>query len=328
MDKIVKYFKGGSLSGTFIIKKKNKLLVRKQVSLKKNREFGFQRWLSQLKKIQYYNSRVNNIFPNIIDAGATNQKAYFDIKYFKNYQNCFEYLNKEKKINVRKLLSQILLKSKKLYRIKIPTITNNVQLYFEEEINQRVKILKKKINKNFFINSHIYYNNEKVLHLDHQVKFLKRIFLNHSNLINETFVHGNLTLENILYNQKDIIFIDPYEENYIDTVFNDYSQLLQSCNSNYELLNNSKFTVKKDRIIVNYKISRNMILFNQLFKKYLVKKYNFYEIILIRAFEVSQFIRMIPFKMAINEKKAILFYGLACKLIKDLKNDYKKKIKF
>ena len=85
---------------------------------------------------------------------------------------------------------------------------------------------------------------------------------------------------------------------------------------------------KKDRIIVNYKTSRNMILFNQLFKKYLVSKYNFYEIILIRAFEVSQFIRMIPFKVAINEKKAILFYGLACKLIKDLKNDYKKKIKF
>ena len=54
MVKIVKYLKGGSLSGTFIIRKKNMLLVRKQVSLKKNREFGFQRWLSQLKKIQYY----------------------------------------------------------------------------------------------------------------------------------------------------------------------------------------------------------------------------------------------------------------------------------
>lgn len=328
MDRIVKYLKGGSLSGTFIIKKKNKLLVRKQVSLKKNREFGFQRWLSQLKKIQYYNSRVSNIFPNIIDSGVTSNKAYFDIKYFKNYQNCFEYLNKEKKVNVKKLLSKILSKSKKLYRIKIPTITNNIQLYFEEEIDQRVKILKKKINKNFFINSYLYYNNEKVLHLDYQLNFLKKIFLDNSNLINETFVHGNLTLENILYNKKDIIFIDPYEENYIDTVYNDYSQLLQSCNSNYELINNSKFIVKKDRIITNYKVSRNMILFNKLFKEYLINKYNFYEIMLIRTFEVSQFIRMIPFKVAINEKKAILFYGLACKLIKDLKNDYKKKIKF
>mgnify|MGYP001272093671 CR=1 FL=1 len=76
MEKIIKYFKGGSLSGTFIIKKQNKLLVRKQVSLKKNREFGFQRWLSQLKKVQYYNSRVKHIFPNIIDAHVSEATYY------------------------------------------------------------------------------------------------------------------------------------------------------------------------------------------------------------------------------------------------------------
>jgi|TARA_B100001093_G_scaffold351494_1_gene335985 hypothetical protein len=328
MTKIVKYFKGGSLSGTFVIKKKRKLIVRKQVSLDHNREFGFQRWLSQLKKIQYYNSRIKNIFPDILDSGTLNQKTYFDIEYFKNYHNCFETLNHKKKIDTKKLLTKILNKSNKLYRIKIPTVKNNIQLYFEEEINQRVKVLKRKINKNFFKNSHIYYNDEKVLHLHYQLKFLREIFLNHSNLINETFVHGNLTLENILYNGENVIFIDPYEENYIDTIYNDYSQILQSCNSNYESLNCSKFKVKKNEIFVNFKISKNMHSFNKLFKKYLLNKYNFNEIILIRAFEVSQFIRMIPFKIAVNENKAILFYGLACKLIKDLKNDYKKKIKF
>ena len=132
--------------------------------------------VKSVKKIQYYNSRVSNIFPNIMDSGVTSNKAYFDIKYFKNYQNCFEYLNKEKKVNVKKLLSKILSKSKKLYRIKIPTITNNIQLYFEEEIDQRVKILKKKLIKEFFINSHLYYNNEKVLHLDYQLNFLKKFF--------------------------------------------------------------------------------------------------------------------------------------------------------
>lgn len=97
MTKIVKYFKGGSLSGTFVIKKKRKLIVRKQVSLDHNREFGFQRWLSQLKKIQYYNSRIKNIFPDILDSGTLNQKTYFDIEYFKNYHNCFETLNHKKK---------------------------------------------------------------------------------------------------------------------------------------------------------------------------------------------------------------------------------------
>ena len=152
MVKIVKYLKGGSLSGTFIIRKKNMLLVRKQVSLKKNREFGFQRWLSQLKKIQYYNSRVKNIFPKIIDAGSSKEKAFFDIEYYNNYQNSFEKLNSKTSISAKKLLSKIIAKSNKLYQIKIPTIKNNIELYFEEEINQKIKILKKKINKNFFKN--------------------------------------------------------------------------------------------------------------------------------------------------------------------------------
>ena len=52
-----------------------------------------------------------------------------------------------------------------------------------------------------------------------------------------------------------------------------------------------------------------MNLFNQLFKKYLISKFSFNEIMLIRAFEVSQFIRMIPFKIAINEKPPYLKVG-------------------
>ena len=75
MVKIVKYLKGGSLSGTFIIRKKY-VTCKKTSFIKKNREFGFQRWLSQLKKIQYYNSRVKNIFPKIIDAGSSKKKLF------------------------------------------------------------------------------------------------------------------------------------------------------------------------------------------------------------------------------------------------------------
>lgn len=328
MPHIVKYFKGGSLSGTFLISKKNILTVRKQVSLKNNREFGYQRWLTQMKKIQNYNSKIKNIFPDIIDTGVVNDKAYFDIKYYKNYINCFEYLNNKKKINTKKLLNKILNKSDKFYQNRLPTMKNNIQLYFEEEIKQRLSMFKKKQKTNFFVEPFLYFNGEKINHLEKNLNFLKKIFLDNSSLIQETYVHGNLTLENILYNKKKIIFIDPYEENYVDTIYNDYSQLLQSCNSNYELLNSSKFNIKKNRIDVKYKISDNMIEFNKLFKIFLIKNFDFNEIMLIRAFEISQFIRMIPFKLIISPKKAILFYALSSKLINNLKYDFKNKIKF
>ena len=132
MSKIIKYFKGGSLSGTFVIKKKTELSVMKQVSLKKNREFGYQRWLSQMKKIQYYNSKIKNIFPDIIDSGVEKNKAYFDIKYFKNYKNCFEYLNNKNRLDIKKLFSKIIIKSNKLYQVKLPTIQSNIELYYED----------------------------------------------------------------------------------------------------------------------------------------------------------------------------------------------------
>ena len=76
----------------------------------------------------------------------------------------------------------------------------------------------------------------------------------------------SLTLENILIDKNKIIFIDPYEENYVDTLLNDFSQILQSCNSNYELLNKSKFKILKNKVIVRFNPSINMKNFNKLFK--------------------------------------------------------------
>ncbi len=328
MSIIIKSFKGGSISSTSLIKKNNFFFVRKKVSLSKNREFGFIRWLSQMKKMQYYNSKIKNIFPKIYDAGTLNKEAFFDIKYFDNAQNCFEYLNSKKNVNVKNFLNLFLKESKKFYKNKIPSIKNNLELYVQEELLNRHSLLKKKLKKKLFKYPFIFYNGEKLHHLEKYLIFLNNIFIKNSNLISESFVHGNLTLENMLIYKKKIIFIDPYEENYVDTIYNDYSQILQSCNSNYELLNKSKLKIKKNIIFVNYKISKNIKEFNLLFKKYLIKKFSFNEIMLIRAFEISQYIRMIPFKLAIDPQKAILFYGLACKLIKDLFYDFKNKKKF
>jgi hypothetical protein len=64
---IIKKLKGGSLSSTFLIKEKNRKKIRKQVSLTKNREYGFVRWYSQLKKIQKY----NKLFPEIVWSDST-----------------------------------------------------------------------------------------------------------------------------------------------------------------------------------------------------------------------------------------------------------------
>ena len=171
-------------------------------------------------------------------------------------------------------------------------------------------------------------NNQKVTQIENDLPFLREIFYKNADYICESFTHGNLTLENILIYKDKIIFIDPYEENYVDTMFNDYSQILQSCNSHYELLNLANIKIKNNKIKYDYRVPTNISNFNKYFKNYLLKNFSFNEVMLIRAFEISQFVRMIPFKLVIDKNKALLFYGLSCKLFCDLVNDYRNKKKF
>ena len=46
--------KGGSLAGTYVITTSSGQYVRKEISLVENREYGYQRWYSQLKRLQRY----------------------------------------------------------------------------------------------------------------------------------------------------------------------------------------------------------------------------------------------------------------------------------
>ena len=80
----------------------------------------------------------------------------------------------------------------------------------------------------------------------------------------ETFTHGNLTLENILYlkEKNKIYFIDPYEENIIDSPLAEYSQLLQSSNSLYEIYNSGTPVVFENKVNMDVSIPTGLRIFN------------------------------------------------------------------
>ena len=84
---ILKKLKGGSLSSTFLVKEKNKKIIRKEVLLTKEREYGFVRWYSQLKKIQKYNKLFPEIYPKLLNVSYLKNKAYFDIEFCKTFQD-------------------------------------------------------------------------------------------------------------------------------------------------------------------------------------------------------------------------------------------------
>ena len=73
--------KGGSLSSTYLIEEGDKKFIRKCVSLTKDREYGYVRWYSQLKKLQRLESDLPGLFPKVLNVSYDDGEAYFDLEY-------------------------------------------------------------------------------------------------------------------------------------------------------------------------------------------------------------------------------------------------------
>ena len=249
MAKIIKQFKGGSLSSTNLIEDRGELFVRKSVSLINNREYGFQRWYSQLKKLQRYSVMFPGLFPSVLNYGRTDTDAYFDIEFYQDAINAHQYVEEcdsQKKVDIffKSLISAI----DRLHKKKLDSSKNSMDLYVHEEIDQRLKdCCKEKFFLDFLDNKKIVFNGKEISSFIDSISLYRAMLKKHYNETSEIFSHGNMTLENILYiPQLDrVIFIDPYEENIIDSELAEYSQLLQSSNSKYEIYNLGKAIINK-----------------------------------------------------------------------------------
>lgn len=319
--------KGGSLSETFLISDpllyNGKQFVRKSVSLIKNREYGFQRWCSQLKRLQRYSAKFPWLFPNILKYGVDGDYAYFDMGYIENSVNAQEYLFNERNANkIRTFFEKLKTNMSLLHDVKLKSYPEAMELYVREEVTQKLNdsILSRKF-KDFLQYRTVIFNSQEVSSFIYKIDDFKRLLKKYYVDVEETYSAGNLTLENIIFvpTQDKILFIDLYEENIIDSMLADYSQLLQSSNSKYEMLNKLTPFISENRVNIPIDENFGIDYFNSLLENYLKTTLSSSQYIVVKLLEISQFVRMIPFKKEIDEDKMILFYSLASKLFEDLK---------
>lgn len=307
--------KGGSLSGTYdCTSADGRRFVRKEVSLTKNREYGFQRWYSQLKRMQRYSVLFPGLFPPLLTYGREGDMAYFDMEYIPDALTVHEFLiTTTEKAKVDPLFDELIRVTDKMYETQIQSTAAPMDLYVYEEIEQ--KMLACRGNSRFQeITSYstIIFNGTECRGLASELPQFRELARSSYKRTTETFSHGNLTLENILYQPSTnrIILIDPYEENVIDSALADYSQVLQSCNSKYELYNALTPTIRGNRIDLQVDEYPGLEYFRSKFLTLLHQRYASEDLTTIRLLEISQFARMLPFKMEIDEAKMVFFYGL------------------
>lgn len=308
--------KGGSLNSIYLIEGATSY-VRKEISRTENREYGYVRWYSQLKKLQRYQSMFPGLFPQVLNVSYEDDKAYFDLEYLKDYVDIKTLLCTNldasiiEKINIR-LWEAFAVIHTNSYSAP-PNISS---LYYKEEVEQKLAdALQIKEFSNFYEYNTYTYNGEKILGIHNYLDKLKSFF-DTAPLVNEEHIHGNPTLENIMYSVANdkIVFIDLYEESIIDTKYIDYAQVLQCSRSHYGFINDRNVSVVDNCVEHSLSVPENFNTFNTYFENTLNN--NCVDLRFVNILEATQFIRMLPFKCLSGEiDKAKFFYVHACSLL-------------
>lgn len=310
--------KGGSLNSTYYHSTVGEDFVRKSINRDINREYGYVRWYSQLKKLQRYNTQYPNLFPRVLRAGIDAYTPYFDLEYLDDFQDIKTILATKKltEYEIANISEAVWKGFNQLHSIKYKSNVYTGALYFVEEVEQKIKdALKNREFEEFYdLGTHEYFGG--IVHgLSNYMNELQNFF-HDVEIVEEENIHGNPTLENIMYSfdENRVAFIDPYEESIIDTKYLDYAQVLQCSRSYYGYINDNDVIVRDNYVKHDLVIPKNFYTFNQHFESKLEN-----ERMLIDVLEATQFIRMLPFKLLAGDiDKAKYFYVHACYLLSKL----------
>ena len=312
---IVIPLKGGSLSRTYRLPQYD--LVGKEIVRDKNREYGFVRWYSQLKKLQRYNTQYPNLFPKVLGVNVDEEKATFKIEYMKGFRDIKNILANDTLTDEQIFrMSQAVWKGlNQLHSVTHDPIPGAGKLYFEEEVLQKLNdALAIPEFAEFYAHGTYEYDGMIVHGIGNSMMDLENFF-KELKLIQEENIHGNPTLENILYSFEEdrVVFIDVYDESMIDTRFLDYAQVLQCSRSHYGFINDNKVDIGSISVTHRLEIPKNFETFNYHFESGITEQRT-KEI--VDVFEATQFIRMLPFKVLAGDiDKAKFFYVHACYLL-------------
>ena len=272
---------------------------------------------TQLKKLQRYNTQYPNLFPKVIGVNVDDNKATFKIEYMKGFRDIKTILANDTLTDDQIFrISQAVWKGlNQLHSVTHDPIPGAGKLYFEEEVWQKLKdALAIPEFANFHAHGTYEYNGRIVQGIGAYVHEMENFF-KELRLIQEENIHGNPTLENILYSfdEDRVVFIDVYDESMIDSRFLDYAQVLQCSRSHYGFINDNTVEIGGVSVTHRLQIPKNFETFNYHFESGITEPRT-KEI--VDVFEATQFIRMLPFKVLAGDiDKAKFFYVHACYLL-------------
>lgn len=257
---------------------------------------------------------------NIVYKEYRENYSCYDMEYESNAISMFRYVHSNQIEKSKEILKNVLdVFHNSLYLATKHSANNElVKCYIQKKVVENLKTIQsaKEFQEilsynNIIINGQVCKNLNRLLGLFDQVK-LETLFS--SDFCCE--IHGDLTIENIICYSNELeiskafYIIDPNTDNIHESAFLDYGKLLQSLHGGYEFLMLTKaVNVEQDRIDFTFTKSK---AYDELFEfliEYLKKKFTRAELKSIFFHEIVHWLRLLPYKIKKDSKKAVLFYA-------------------
>ena len=321
---IIRDFSAGSNATTMLCMKKDEIFYRKYSFEDIEKLYEQVEWIIENKKRKLP-------LPEIIRKEKTNNYCYYDMLYKPTSIPLFEYIHSTPFEETWEMIENILKKLEEvLYTNKLRKAdTESINKYIDLKVRDNIaKIYDSKILKKLLRYDEVIINGKSYKNLSYYLKYLSKEYL--YNIFKDDIysdIHGDLTIENIICNlntmEDKYYIIDPNSENINNSANLDYAKILQSIHGGYEFMMRT-YDISVEENQINFLFTKSQAYF------YLYKKLNEYmdfnfkkeKIRSIYFHEIVHWLRLMPYKIKKDGKRALIFYSGLLMVLNDVIEKY------
>lgn len=270
--------------------------------------------------------------PDILKQGKTDAYCFYDMPYDSHAVGLFEYVHSMPTEQSWQMIKNVLesleisiykIGERKADKETISRYVNDKVKRNLEKIKRAKRIIALQQYDTIIING-VEYNNLPYYKRFLCDSYLTEIFINDKYAV----IHGDLTIENIICTRgndgrDNFYIIDPNTGNIHDSPNLDYGKLLQSIHGGYEFLMAAK-DVSVDGNHINFLFTQSSAYkeLHGLLKSYMQERFGEERTKSIYFHEIIHWLRLMPYKIEKDGKRALLFYAGMLRVLHDVVEMY------
>lgn len=321
---IIRDFSAGSNATTMLCMKKDEIFYRKYSFEDTEKLYEQVEWIIENKKKKLP-------LPEIIRKEKTNNYCYYDMLYKPTSIPLFEYIHSTPFEETWEMIENILKKLEEvLYTNKLRKAdTESINKYIDLKVRDNItKIYDSKILKKLLRYDEVIINGKSYKNLSYYLKYLSKEYL-YDIFRDDIYsdIHGDLTIENIICNlntmEEKYYIIDPNSENINNSANLDYAKILQSIHGGYEFMMRT-YDISVEENQINFLFIKSQA-YSYLYKKlneYMNSKFEKEKIRSIYFHEIVHWLRLMPYKLKKDGKRALIFYSGLLMVLNDVIEKY------